>query len=107
MKKNKKKWIIVVVLVLVLLAVGAKRRHILFQFLCEACVLSLLGGLFGLVLSLGTIEAYSFFTDSIVSMNWEVGLYAIAFCVVIGVIFGLYPASKASKLSPIEALRSN
>ena len=88
-------------------AVGAKRKHILLQFLCEACVLSMLGGLIGLGLSYVSVEAYALYSASSVAMDWVVGGYAIAFCVVIGVIFGLYPALKASALSPIEALRSN
>ena len=64
-------------------AVGAKRRHILAQFLCEACILSLLGGLLGLAASA-----------------------AVLFCAVIGVAFGGYPAAKASRLQPIEALHT-
>ena len=86
-------------------AVGAKRRHIMFQFLCEACILSVLGGLIGLFLSLAGIEFYNLVVSTKAAMNWSVGLAAIAFCAVIGILFGGYPAAKASRLQPIEAFR--
>ncbi|MBR4439138.1 MAG: ABC transporter permease [Clostridia bacterium] len=87
-------------------AVGAKRRHILLQFLCESCVLSVLGGLIGLLMSLVGIYIYNIAASGSVNMNWTIALAAIAFCAVIGVLFGSYPAAKASKLQPIEALRA-
>ena len=52
-------------------AVGAKRRHIMFQFLCEACVLSVLGGLTGLVLSFAAIQIYNLMSGASVAMNWR------------------------------------
>lgn len=85
-------------------AVGAKRKHIMFQFLCESCILSVLGGLTGLLLSFCAIECYSAAAASEAGTNWAVGLAAIGFCVVIGIVFGSYPAAKASRLQPIEAL---
>ena len=85
-------------------AVGAKRRHIMLQFLCEACILSMLGGLIGLGLSVAFIEFYNLIATTSVAMNWSVALAAIAFCAVIGVLFGGYPAAKASRLQPIDAL---
>ncbi len=88
-------------------AVGAKRRHILFQFLCEACILSLFGGVLGLGLSMGVIEIYNLAASSAVSIKWTVAGASIAFCAFIGLVFGGYPAAKASKLQPIDALRSN
>ena len=87
-------------------AVGAKRLHILTQFLCEACILSVLGGLIGLALSFGAVQIYNMFSSTAVAMNWTIGMTAIGFCAVIGVLFGGYPAAKASRLQPIEALRS-
>ena len=87
-------------------AVGAKRIHIMAQFLCEACILSVLGGIIGLVLSLGAVEIYKLISASAVTMNWGVGMAAIAFCAVIGVLFGGYPAAKASRLQPIDALHT-
>lgn len=88
-------------------AVGAKRKHIMFQFLCEACVLSVLGGIIGLLFSLVGIQYYNFVTEASTAMNWGVGAAAIVFCVVIGIVFGGYPAAKASRLQPIDALHNN
>lgn len=87
-------------------AVGAKRKHIMLQFLCEACILSVLGGLIGLVLSFAGVEFYNLISSTTVAMNWSVGIAAIAFCAVIGVLFGGYPAAKASRLQPIDALHT-
>lgn len=88
-------------------AVGAKRRHIMFQFLCEACVLSVLGGLIGLGLSLVGIRIYNTVASTTSSMNWAVGGASVAFCAVIGIVFGGYPAAKASRLQPIDALHNS
>ncbi len=88
-------------------AVGAKRRHILLQFLAESCILSVLGGLVGLGLSVLTVTVYNAVMGSSAAMNWSIGMAAIAFCAVIGVLFGSYPAAKASKLQPIDALHSS
>lgn len=85
-------------------AVGAKRKHIMLQFLSEACVLSMLGGIIGLLLSMVSIEIYNLVANAAASINWSVGAAAIIFCVVIGILFGSYPAAKASRLQPIEAL---
>lgn len=85
-------------------AVGAKRRHILMQFLCESCVLSVLGGGIGLLLSVVGVRVYNIIANAAAGMDWNVGFMAIGFCAVIGIVFGLYPAAKASKLQPIEAL---
>lgn len=88
-------------------AVGAKRKHIMLQFLCESCILSILGGLIGLLLSFGVVEIYNMIATSGVAMNWTVGIAAIAFCAVIGILFGSYPAAKASRLQPIDALHTS
>ncbi len=88
-------------------AVGAKRKHILFQFLCESCILSVLGGLIGLFLSFAAVGVYNYVAGSSAAMNWGIGMAAIAFCAVIGVVFGSYPAAKASKLQPIDALHNS
>ena len=88
-------------------AVGAKRKHIMLQFLCEACILSVLGGLIGLALSIAIIEIYNLIAKAAVAMNWSVAIAAIAFCALIGVLFGGYPAAKASRLQPIDALHTS
>jgi putative ABC transport system permease protein len=87
-------------------AVGAKRRDILGQFLIEAIVLSLMGGLIGL--ALGTFGAnmvsnLSADLQSVVSLSTV--LMATGFSAAVGLFFGIYPAMRASRLHPIEALR--
>ena len=87
------------------LAVGARPADILFQFLIEAAVLSMLGGLIGL--GFGVFGAYLFARISTwpaLISPWVVAI-AIAFSGAVGIFFGFYPAYKASKLRPIEALR--
>ena len=85
-------------------AVGAKRKHIMLQFLCEACILSVLGGIIGLILSFGAIKIYGLISQTSVGMNWWIGFASVAFCALIGVAFGGYPAAKASRMQPIDAL---
>lgn len=86
-------------------AIGAKRRIILFQFMVEACVLSILGGMLGVGISLIGLQVYSLIADASVTMYWNYAGLALGFCVIIGMVFGIYPANKAAKLQPIEALR--
>ncbi len=88
-------------------AVGAKRKHIMFQFLSESCILSVLGGFIGLGLSFLTVSIYNSVTGSTAVMDWNIGMAAIAFCAVIGILFGSYPAAKASRLQPIDALHNS
>lgn len=86
-------------------AVGAGRGVILLQFLTEACVLSLLGGVLGIGLSCLGMELYGSLTGQSASISWEYALMALLVCMGLGVLFGAYPANKAAKLQPIEALR--
>ena len=88
-------------------ALGAKRHHILLQFLIEATLLSLLGGIVGVVigyaLGFGASRLIPNFPDAIVPW-WAVAL-AFGFSTLVGVVFGLMPAAKAARLDPIDALR--
>jgi putative ABC transport system permease protein len=86
-------------------AIGAERRNILMQFLIEALVISLLGGLLGLILAFGLLALLTNIMNISLAMSAQVVALAIGFSLAVGVIFGLYPASKASKLKPIDALR--
>jgi putative ABC transport system permease protein len=87
------------------MAVGARTRDILGQFLVEAVTLSLIGGLIGVALGMGTSLAIAELAGwRIVISPQAVGL-AVAFAFVIGVFFGFYPARKAARLNPVEALR--
>lgn len=87
-------------------AIGARRANIMGQFLVEACVLSVLGGLIGLAMSFAGLRVFALIAGYSVALDMETGLLAIAFCAAIGVIFGSYPAAKASRLMPIVALRA-
>ena len=85
-------------------AIGAKRRNILMQFLVESIVISGLGGLLGLAFGYLIMQALSEVLGMKLTISLGVAQLAIGFSMGVGVIFGLYPANKASKLRPIEAL---
>ncbi|MDX2416381.1 MAG: FtsX-like permease family protein, partial [Xanthomonadales bacterium] len=87
------------------MALGARRRDILWQFLLEALVLSGAGGALGIALGLGSAVILSrFSTFPIAITPWAVVL-AFSFSVLVGIFFGLHPAQKASRMKPIDALR--
>lgn len=86
-------------------ALGAKRRDILFQFLIEALMLSSIGGILGIVLSIFLSMALSNLMNIHATITLPVIGVAFIFSLVVGVFFGLNPANKASRLSPMEALR--
>lgn len=87
------------------MSLGATRGQILFQFLIEAITLTLIGGLIGMGLGTGTALLVSHFAGWPPLVSWPVIIGGILFSMVIGIIFGLLPANKASRLDPIEALR--
>ncbi len=87
------------------MAVGAKERDILIQFLIEAVMLSLLGGIVGIMLGIMGTKTASLLTGWPTLVSLGSIILAFGFAALIGVFFGLYPARKASKLDPIEALR--
>jgi putative ABC transport system permease protein len=87
------------------MAVGAKRRHILLQFLVEAVVLSAMGGLIGVGLGVAGAKAASSIAGWPAIISADILVIAFGFSALVGVFFGLYPANKASRLNPIEALR--
>jgi putative ABC transport system permease protein len=87
------------------MAIGAKGRDIRSQFLIEALVLSLSGGIFGIGLGLTIQKAVAGFGGWPVSLQPEAVILAFVFSAIVGVFFGFYPAQKASRLDPIEALR--
>ena len=87
------------------LAVGARTRDILTQFLVEAVTLSLIGGLIGIAFGLGVSVLISYFARWSTLISGSAILMAFAFSAMIGVFFGYYPARKAAFLDPIEALR--
>jgi len=87
------------------MAVGARGRDILVQFLVEAVTLSLIGGVIGIGLGLGGSYAIAYFAEWRTLLNAQAVLLAFGFSAAVGVFFGFYPARKAAQLNPIEALR--
>ncbi len=87
------------------MALGAKGRDILSQFLTEAIILSFGGGIIGVILGIGASLGATKFANMAAVVTPESILLAFGFAVAIGLFFGGYPAYKASKLNPIEALR--
>ena len=87
------------------MAVGARARDILTQFLVEAVTLSLIGGVIGIALGVGGSNAINALAEWRTVLAPEAILLAFGFSAAIGIFFGFYPARKASRLDPIEALR--
>jgi putative ABC transport system permease protein len=87
------------------MAVGARTRDILGQFLVEAVTLSLIGGLAGVALGIGTSMVIAELAGWRIVLSPEAVGLAVAFAFAIGVFFGFYPARKAARLNPVEALR--
>jgi putative ABC transport system permease protein len=87
------------------IAVGARGRDILRQFLGEAVVLSVAGGFLGITAGVVTARWLTSAFHWPVAFRLDVMILAVVFSGAIGVIFGLYPAQKASRLDPIDALR--
>jgi putative ABC transport system permease protein len=87
------------------MAVGARTRDILGQFLVEAVTLSLIGGLAGVLIGVGGALAVAQLAGWKVLLSGQAIALAVAFAFAIGVFFGFYPARKAARLNPVEALR--
>ena len=86
-------------------AIGAKKRRILMQFLTEAAVLTSLGGVIGVATGIGLAELISKMMEIPVAISIPAIVVSVVFSMLIGVVFGLLPATKAANLNPIEALR--
>ena len=87
------------------MAVGAKRRHILLQFLIEAIILTVIGGLLGVAAGIGGARLLTAMVGWPAIISPQAVAAAFLFSVAVGIFFGLYPANKASRMNPIEALR--
>lgn len=87
------------------MAVGAKRTHILIQFLIEAMTLSVVGGCIGILFGVFAARLTTVIAGWPTIISSDVVAVAFVFSVVVGLFFGLYPANKAARLNPIEALR--
>jgi putative ABC transport system permease protein len=86
-------------------ALGARRREILWQFLLEAAVLTSVGGILGIILGASIGFGVHFATGFPVSLPWWSFALGIGFSASVGIFFGMFPAIRASRLDPIEALR--
>ncbi|TWH01098.1 putative ABC transport system permease protein [Mesorhizobium sp. J18] len=87
------------------LAIGAHEKHILIQFLVEATVLSLLGGIIGILLGLSIAVAATYSLAIPFSPSISIIMLAVGFSALIGMVFGFFPALRGARLDPIEALR--
>jgi putative ABC transport system permease protein len=94
------------------MAVGAKSKDILRQFLVESVLLSCVGGAIGFALGVGASVGITAIINSVTSgtewpvvISWQAAIVALLFASAVGVFFGYYPARRASRLDPIEALR--
>ncbi len=86
-------------------AVGARRSNILLQFLAEAVVLCLIGGFIGIVIGVGIGNLAGSMLNAAMSIPYDWVILGLSLCVIVGVVFGTYPAYKAANMDPIEALR--
>ncbi len=86
-------------------ALGAKRRSILLQFLIEAIVLCNIGGVIGVLVGFGLGNIVTLFTDFAVHVPMEWAVRGVIFCSIVGLVFGMWPAIRASRLPPVDALR--
>lgn len=86
-------------------ALGARTKDVLFQFLIESATLSAIGGIVGTMLGIGLVMLGGSFISLSIVVNPASIIIAVAFSMIIGVFFGYYPAKKAAKSDPIDALR--
>ncbi len=86
-------------------AIGARKSRILGQFLTEAAVLTSLGGLIGVIVGIILAQIISYISTTPVSISVPAAVGAVAFSMVIGIVFGVFPSYKAANLNPIDALR--
>jgi len=86
------------------MALGAKRRHILLQFLIEGIIMTVIGGVVGVLGGIGAAKALTTMVGWPTIISWQAMASAFFFSIAVGLFFGLYPANKASKMNPIDAL---
>lgn len=87
------------------MSLGATRGHILVQFLIESITLSVIGGVVGILLGSGVAGLITLLSPWAVTISWPVAVGGVLFSMLFGVVFGILPANKASRLNPIECLR--
>ena len=87
-------------------AIGGKQNDILLQFLMESIILSTVGGLIGVALGQLAVPVISYFNIIAMSSSWSGPILGFSFSALVGIVFGFYPALKASRLDPVDALRN-
>jgi putative ABC transport system permease protein len=87
-------------------AVGAQRKHILYQFLLESTAVTLTGGVLGILLGVAGSGIMARLTGMPVSVSWEIAVIGVICSSLVGIIAGLQPARRASAMQPVESLRS-
>jgi putative ABC transport system permease protein len=87
------------------MAIGAKGRHVLLQFLFEAIVLSVFGGLIGILIGVGVSTGIAKFAKWPMVVSPTAIVLSFVVSATVGILFGFYPALKAARLDPIDALR--
>ena len=86
-------------------AIGARKSKILGQFLTEAAVLTSMGGILGVIAGIVMAKIISYVSSTPVAISIPAAVGAVAFSMVIGIVFGVFPSYKAANLNPIDALR--
>jgi putative ABC transport system permease protein len=88
-------------------SLGAKRKDIMSQFVVEAATTSSVGGIIGIVVGLASAYGAGALLDMTVKPSWYAVIIAFSVSVIIGITFGYFPANKAAKMNPIDALRQD
>jgi putative ABC transport system permease protein len=86
-------------------AIGGKSKAVRQQFLWESIIISVLGALFGIILGILVGNLFSLVLNTGFVVPWKWVIYGVLICTIVGLLAGLYPALKAGKLNPIDALR--
>ena len=86
-------------------AIGARRKDILRQFLAEAVMVTLAGGLIGVLAGIAAVRTLSVMKGMPAVVSWQAVALAVAFSVAVGIVFGVQPARRAARMNPVEALR--
>jgi putative ABC transport system permease protein len=87
-------------------SLGARKKHILLQFMMESAVLAATGGIIGVLLAYGLVELLGTVTSIPLKMPMDAVVISLCVSTAVGLFFGIYPATRAAKLDPIEALRA-